>query len=56
MKKTILILTMVCGSIGYSLNTAQAAGYEPYYPAVCCDYMGFENCVNYDCVRPKPQN
>lgn len=46
----------MCGSFGFSLNPAEAAGYEPYYPATCCDYMGFEDCVNYDCIIKKPSD
>lgn len=58
MKKIIMLSLLVAGAAFASISNVNAAGYEPTYPASCCDYQGWDSCVNYDCVtpRPKPKN
>ena len=56
MKKIALFSALVVASIVMLNSPVEAASYEPTYPARCCDYQGFDNCVNYDCTRPKPNN
>ena len=54
MKKIALFSALVVASIVMLNSPVEAASYEPTYPARCCDYQGFDNCVNYNCTRPKP--
>jgi len=56
MKKIIILSILIVGPAFASISNVNAAGYEPTYPATCCDYQGWDSCVNYDCVRKKPQN
>lgn len=45
---------LLVGATVASFTNVNAAGYEPTYPASCCDYQGYDSCVNYDCVTKKP--